>query len=130
MRFIIMLNVFFVSFLGTLSAQEKCKDTLFFRWDESYFRTYEAAPKDIYVGEKWADETFFFIQIGEIKKIRSLKTYSLKRYIRKLNCNPKKKNKHIVDALKLSGHFSEYCIYLVKKGKNKVIEVAVAVEIE
>lgn len=119
MRKLILLNVI-ILFLSTINstAQEKLKDTLFFKLDGKYVFESEY-DQNFYLLEDSSDigrGTFLFEKIKVEKSKHPREILCLKKYVQSSKYYNRHKTVKLNDY-KLWEHFVIYTIYLVKKNK-------------
>lgn len=125
---IICLSFFSMSILN---AQEKPKDTLYFKYDNKYINVYAEIPSHLYLDESSGGSNgSFFFKEGEVKSnLSPKKILSLKKFIRSSDFYDKKKK---LNNEKIAVFFSNYVVFLVKNIDKKVecIQVESGFEIE
>ena len=129
----IIIIVCLISFLN-LSAQETKKDTLFFKYDENYLKTYKEIPNHIYLEDSSGigNGNFFFDEIDIVNNIPlNKKTKCLKKYVHS-SIYYNKNNKRALNDYRLWEHLNNYDIFLIKKNKGKIefLKVRANFEIE
>lgn len=132
MKKIILLNIsiFFYSILS-FSAQDRTKDTLYFKLDANYL--YESK----YVGNSYLLKdsndvgrgTFFFEKIGTEPHGAPQEILCLKKYVRSSKHYSKHK-KFKLNDYRLWEHLNNYTIYLVKKTDQDVEYIRVIANFE
>jgi hypothetical protein len=114
-----------------IMAQEKTKDTLYFKYDKGYINTYAEIPSHFYLDDSSGGSNgSFFFKEGEVKSnLRPKKILSLKKFVRSSNFYDKKKK---LNNEKIAVFFSNYIVFLVKNIDKKVeyIQVESGFEIE
>ncbi|MDN3675054.1 hypothetical protein QWY99_18630 [Flavobacterium branchiarum] len=118
-----------------LNAQEKTKDTLYFKYDNKYdnkyINLYTEIPGHFYLDDSSGGSNgSFFFKKGEVKSdLSPKKILSLKKFIRSSDFYDKKKK---LNNEKIAVFFSNYVVFLVKNIDKKVeyIQVESGFEIE
>lgn len=115
----ILLSIFSCFSILTLFSQEKPKDTLFFKYDKKYIKTYEQIPHYYFLEDSSgiSSGTFFFEELEVTSNIKPDKIFCLKKMVRSskfYNSNRKMK----LDDNGLFEYFNNYIVFLVKKNKN------------
>ncbi|PWB19870.1 hypothetical protein, partial [Flavobacterium sp. HTF] len=110
-NFFIFLIILFCN--GFMLAQQKTKDTLFFKYDKKYIKTYDEIPKHYYIDEisNGNNGIFFFKEINIFNNIKEKKILSLKKFVRNLNVYDKN---HKIDDYELAGLFNKNTVFLVR----------------
>lgn len=112
------LIIFSFISLGSVIAQEKVKDTLFFKYDNSYIYEEQSAPMKFLLKEKNSDEELYFKGIEILNNLKPKKVLCLKEFIHQ----PQFYNRDKPQKLKnyeLVNFFSDNIVYLVRKLDNK-----------
>ncbi len=126
-----MVIIFSFFFLSFLTGQEKEKDTLFFKYDKKYIKTYVEIPKHYYLDEisDANNGTFFFNEVRIANEVKAKKMLCLKKFVRNSKFYNKKQK---LDDYQLGVFLNQYILYLVRKNGdyNEYIQVEAAVEIE
>jgi len=130
MKRFVFLFCFIFLFNTTLKAQEK-KDTLFFKYDNKYIKTFAEMPNHFYLEDSSGGShgTFFFGK-GDVKSNLNPKSIlSLKKYVRSSVFYDKTKK---LNDEKIADFFSNYVVFFVKTIDKKVeyIQVKSSFEIE
>lgn len=117
-----LLLIFFV--VVNLQAQEKLKDTFFFKLDNSYIYESKSIANKFLLKDKNSDEEFYLKGVGTLNNLKPKKILCLKGFIR----TPKyynKSQKQKLNNSELVNFFSSIKVYLVKKKdtENEYIEV-------
>lgn len=110
-----------------MQAQEKGKDTLYFKYDNKYIKTYSEMPKHYYLDDikTGGSGTFFLNGVQIVSNLKKRKLLCLKDFVH----NPKFYNKkQEMDDNKLADYFSQHIVYLVRK--NEYIQVQAGHEID
>lgn len=127
----ILIAIVALFFLSSLKAQEKQKDTLFFKYDDKYINTYKEIPSHFYLDDSsGGNNRSFFFKEGEVKNnLHPKKILSLKNFVHSSDFYDKKKK---LKDEKIAAFFSKYVIFLVKKNNQKIeyIQVVPGFEIE
>lgn len=127
----ILTIVLFLLFFISLNAQEKTKDTLYFKYDNKYINLYTEIPGHFYLDDSSGGSNgSFFFKKGEVKSdLSPKKILSLKKFIRSSDFYDKKKK---LNNEKIAVFFSNYIVFLVKNIDKKVeyIQVESGFEIE
>ncbi|UQD55599.1 hypothetical protein [Flavobacterium sp. K5-23] len=130
MKTVIIILLSLIS-TSKLKAQEKPKDTLFFKYDKTYINAYVEIPSHFYLDDSsGGNNGSFFFKKGEVKNnLNPKKILSLKKYVRSSKFYDK--NKKLEDQ-KLAALFSNYVVFLVKNStkKTEYIHVESGIEIE
>jgi hypothetical protein len=120
--------LFFILFFATfLRAQERSKDTLFFKYDNKYIKTYTEIPKHYYLDDikGGGNGNFFFDEIHIVNNMKKKKMLCLKEFVH----DPKFYNeKQKLDDYKLGVYLNKHIVYLVRK--NEYIQVQATHEID
>ena len=121
----------FTLFFIPLKAQETKKDTLFFKYDNKYIKTFNEAPGVYYLADSHGGSlgAFFFSEIRRIDNVKFKKLMCLKKFVRSSEFYDKKKKLH---DLEITGLFKKYIVFLVRKNDTATtfIEVEPFFEIE
>ncbi|CAM2907258.1 hypothetical protein SAMN05444143_105140 [Flavobacterium succinicans] len=112
--FLVLLSFFFVS----LKAQEKEKDTLYFKYDNKYVYESKYAPKEYLLKDSNSDEIFFFNEVEKVTDLNPKEILCLKKIIRTPKFYDENK-KQKLNNYKLILFFRDYVVFLVKKTNNK-----------
>lgn len=103
-----------------LTAQEKTKDTIFFKLDDRYVYQSKNNPQRYLLKDNNKDEIFFFEEVKVIDNLQANKILCLKKFIRESNFYNKNKNQKL-DNQGLINFFSDYyVVYLVRKTRAKI----------
>lgn len=101
-----------------LTAQEKTKDTIFFKLDNRYVYQSKNNPQRYLLKDKNKDEIFFFEEVKVIDNLQASKILCLKKFIRESNFYNKNQK---LDNQGLINFFSDYyVVYLVRKTRAKI----------
>ncbi|WP_367755690.1 hypothetical protein [Flavobacterium sp. WC2430] len=116
--------------IAVLKAQEKSKDTLFFKLDNKYVYESKFVSKEYLLKDRNKDEVFFFKGNETLKNVKPKEILCLKKFIRSSQFYDKTK-KQKLNNYKLIIFFRDYVVFLVIKTKNetKYIHVNPAVVI-
>lgn len=122
--FSLFITLFFIVFL---QAQERAKDTLFFKYDNKYIKTYAEIPKQYYLDDIKAggSGTFFLNEVQIVKNLKKKKMLCLKEFVHDPIFYNKKQ---VLDDNKLAEYLSKHVVYLVRK--NEYIQVQAGHEID
>ncbi|MNY30478.1 hypothetical protein D3C86_1645890 [compost metagenome] len=118
--------LFMFLFPISFQAQEKTKDTLFFKIDNSYIFENKNIPKMFFIQDSNTSEEFCFAETTVFKNLRPMKVLDLKYFIRNSRFyinegSLKLANQELMDFLK------HYKIFLVRE--NEGITECIAVDI-
>lgn len=125
---LVILSFFSITFLN---AQEKAKDTLFFKLDNKYIYQSKFNPKSYLLQDSSDNETFLFQKIETINILKPKKINCLKKFVHQSQFYNKTNN------IKLNAHglweyFNNYTIFLVENinKKTKYIKVEPNIQLE
>ncbi|KUJ59143.1 hypothetical protein AR687_24585 [Flavobacteriaceae bacterium CRH] len=113
-----VLYLFLLLLCTKLQAQQKTKDTLFFKLDNSYISETKHTANKFVLKDVNSDEEFYFEGIEVLNDLKTNKVLCLKKIVRSprfYNANKKQKlnNKELVN------YFVSYTVFLVRKQKGK-----------
>jgi len=114
-------------FARNVQAQEKSKDTLFFKYNNKYIKTYAEAPKHYYLDDikGGGNGNFFLNEVHIVNNMKKKKMLCLKEFVH----DPKfYDEKQIIDDYKLGLYLNKHIVYLVRK--NEYIQVVATFEID
>lgn len=120
-------SFFALFFMFFLQAQEIAKDTLFFKYDNKYIKTYTELPKHYYLDDikGGGNGNFFFNEIQIINNVKKKKMLCLKEFVHDSKFYNEKQK---LDDYKLSVYLNKHIIFLVRK--KEYIQVVAAYEID
>lgn len=101
-----------------LQAQEKIKDTLFFKIDNSYLLETKNIPKTFFLKDGNKSEEFCFSELAISHNLKPTKVLDLKYFIRNSKFYLNKGSRKL-DNWKLVKYFSDYQIFLVREKENE-----------
>jgi uncharacterized protein with von Willebrand factor type A (vWA) domain len=104
--------------VAILKAQEKPKDTIFFKLDNRYVYESKYVPKEYLLKDSNSDEVFFFKGVEIVNNVNPKEILCLKKFIRSSKFYDKTKNQKL-NNYKLIIFFRDYVVFLVKKNNNK-----------
>mgnify|MGYP003396865244 CR=1 FL=1 len=122
------ISLLILSFFSitVLKAQEKSKDTIFFKLDNRYVYESEVSPNHYFLKDHNNDEAFFFKGIEIVNNVKPKEILSLKKFVRSSEFYDKNK-KQKLNIYELINFFSDYyVVFLVKKSNNKTECIYVA----
>ncbi|OXA92550.1 hypothetical protein [Flavobacterium hercynium] len=104
----------FALFFISLSAQETKKDTLFFKYDQKYIKTFTEIPETYYLADSHDGDqgAFFFKEEQRFDNLKNTKLRCLKKFVRSSQFFDSKKKLHDYE---IAGLFGKYVIFLVRK---------------
>ena len=113
--------------IGFLQAQERISDTLFFKYDKNYIKTYPEIPKQYYLADikTGGNGTFFLNEVQIVSNLKKKKMLCFKKFVHDLKFYNKKQE---LDDNKLADYLSQHTVYLVRK--NEYIQVQAGHEID
>lgn len=119
-----VLYLFLLVLCTKLQAQQKTKDTLFFKLDNSYISETKHTANKFILKDVNSDEEFYFKGIEVLNDLKTNKILCLKEVIRSSRFyNETKKQKLNNDEL--VNYFASYTVFLVRKQKGKTEYVKV-----
>lgn len=88
------ISLLILSFFSitVIKAQERKKDTLFFKLDNSYVYESKYAPKEYLLKDSNSDEKFFFKGVKKVNNLKPKEILCLKKFIRSSKFYDKTKN--------------------------------------
>lgn len=122
------------TFLTSVKAQEKAKDSLFFSYDSQYINTHIEIPNHFYIEDVSGATVggFYFTGVQKMKNYKTKKReINLKEYIRSSKFYDENRRLKLRDY-DLWDYLKNYIIFLVKTedGKKSYIQVESSFEIE
>lgn len=113
-----VLYLFLLVLCTKLQAQQKTKDTLFFKLDNSYISETKHTTNKFVLKDVNSDEEFYFEGIEVLNDLKTNKVLCLKEVVRSPRFyNETKKQK--LNNRELVNYFVSYTVFLVRKQKGK-----------
>ncbi|WP_264529282.1 hypothetical protein [Flavobacterium sp. N502540] len=128
-QIILFIRAFFL--ITILTAQEKSKDTLFFKLDNQYIYESKYSPKSYLLKDSDSNETFFFEEIEMMNNLRPKKVLNIKKFVVS-SAFYHKKRKVKLSAYGLWEYLNGYVVVLVKDDNEnkKYIKVKPNIQLE
>ncbi|MFD2938542.1 hypothetical protein [Flavobacterium notoginsengisoli] len=132
MKTYLLITAFLISI--SIKAQQESKDTIYFKYDNKYIKTYVEIPKHLYIKDASGTSSgnFYFTKIRNINGPKSkAKVICLKKFIRSSIFYNKSKLPKLNDY-NLYEELNKFVIIFVKKtnGSKEYILVESSFEIE